>query len=336
MCLLAFFAVLTTLHLPQELSGAWRTKLAQIDFFGASTLIAAILSLLLALDHGANASWTSPFTLATLCLFPPSLTLLLYVESRIATYPLAPTRTILPRPLLSCYICNFCAFAAWMGLLFYVPLHFQVVEGLTATQAGVRLIPAILGSVSGSLLGGRYMQITGRYYYITVLAYAVSLIGNIVILISSNGIAILGLPTVQYGFVAGIILCGFGGGIGVTTTLIGLISNADPSDQAVATACSYLFRSLGSVVGVSVCATVVQQVLRTKLRRDLGVGEEADRVFELVRHSIEEIGGLQDGVRELVRGAYKRALTAAFGATVVMYVGAVGSALFIREKKLSR
>lgn len=76
-------------------------------------------------------------------------------------------------------------------------------------------------------------------------------------------------------------------GSGITTSLISLIVNAGPQDQAVATAgargclpvgeknskppiaASYLYRSLGSVVGVSVGSTLLQEGLRKELRREL-------------------------------------------------------------------
>ena len=64
-------------------------------------------------------------------------------------------------------------------------------------------------------------------------------------------------------------------GSGLTTTLVALIANAGPEDQAIATAVSYLFRSLGSVVGLSVGTTITQDVLRQSLRRRL-TGEDSD------------------------------------------------------------
>lgn len=83
-------------------------------------------------------------------------------------------------------------------------------------------------------------------------------------------------------------------GTGITTSLISLIANAGPEDQAIATAgklaiklleprlttirtVSYLFRSLGSVVGLSVGSTLIQITLRTSLRRALS-GQDVDEV----------------------------------------------------------
>ena len=79
-------------------------------------------------------------------------------------------------------------------------------------------------------------------------------------------------------------------GTGITTSLIALISNAGTVDQAIATAgtvsickkqsfhlshiepmilVSYLFRSLGAVVGLSVASTILQGSLRHTLKQKL-------------------------------------------------------------------
>jgi hypothetical protein len=48
------------------------------------------------------------------------------------------------------------------GILFYIPLFYQGVFDLNATQSGVRLLPGIVASVTGSLLSGLIMQRSGK------------------------------------------------------------------------------------------------------------------------------------------------------------------------------
>ena len=152
------------------------------------------------------------------------------------------------------------------------------------------------------------MQKTGKYYWMTVCAYSMLTLGMIPILLFSDLVA-----NNTYGIVFGLIICGFSNGIGVTTTLIGLIANATREDQAIATACSYLFRSLGSVVGLSLSATVVQQTLRNQLRDRLGSGKEADDIVQKVRRSLDYIRALDPDVREVVKQCYSNSTRAGFG-----------------------
>jgi hypothetical protein len=122
----------------------------------------------------------------------------------------------------------------------------------------------------------------------------------------------------------------------ITTTLVNVIANANAQDQAIATACTYLFRSLGSVVGVSMAATVVQQTLRTQLRASLKSGIDADKIVERVRQSLDYIKELEPHTREIVVRCYQEAENAAFGASVLFVCGSLICVCFIREKKLSR
>lgn len=151
------------------------------------------------------------------------------------------------------------------------------------------------------------MQKTGKYYWLTVCAYTSLTLGMIPILLSAGLVW-----NSTYGISVGLAICGFSNGIGVTTALIAIISNASPADQAVATACSYLFRSLGSVVGLSVSATVVQQSLRIQLRDRLKSGKDADHIVDKVRQSLDYIKTLDPEVRDIVRQCYGSATRAGF------------------------
>jgi hypothetical protein len=118
--------------------------------------------------------------------------------------------------------------------------------------------------------------------------------------------------------------------------LIDTVSNAAPEDQALTTAGSYLFRSLGSVVGVSLSATIIQQSLRNNLKEALGSGKEADKVVQKVRQSLDAIKKLDPKVAHVVRECYARAVVNGFALMVGITFLAIVSSVFIREKRLSR
>lgn len=318
------------LHLPPIEDSHWREKLARIDFLGAFCLVAATFTLLLGLDQGSNVGWDNTIAITCLTATIPLFVIFVLVEMKWASNPFAPGHIILERSLIASYLCNFFSMAGYMGTIFYIPLFFQAVDGVSAFEAGLRLIPGIIGSVMGSIGGGMIMQKTGKFYWITVIAYVLLPFGSVLIVLFSGFIT-----NSTVGIMSGLVFTGLGGGAGVTTTLIALIANADPKDQAIATACSYLFRSLGSVIGLSISSTVVQQSLRTQLREKLS-GDQADKIVERVRQSLEYINKLDPDTRELVRSCYQKATNAAFALTVVLISGALVSSFFIKEKKLSK
>ena len=152
------------------------------------------------------------------------------------------------------------------------------------------------------------MKRTGRYYWLTVCAYTFLTLGMIPIVLCT------GLVTNStLGICIGMAICGFSNGIGVTTSLVGLIANAAQEDQAIATACSYLFRSLGSVLGVSLSATVVQQSLRSQLQEKLRSDKDAANIVDRVRESLDNLKTLDPDTRKIVRECYGHATTAGFG-----------------------
>ncbi|PGH01059.1 hypothetical protein AJ79_08028 [Helicocarpus griseus UAMH5409] len=331
MCLLAFISVAFTLHLPTQEKSHWKEKLRRIDFLGAIVLVGAVFAFLLGADRGSNVSWTMPITVVSLTLAIALFIAFLCVEVWVATEPFAPRHIIFERSLFACYACNFFSFAGYMGVLFYFPLFFQATEGVSATGAGVRLVPSIVAGVLGSLTAGVIMKKTGKYLWLTVLGYFFLTIGVAIVFLWSG---IITRDTI--GIIIGMVFSSLGNGISITTTLIALIACASPQDQAVATACSYLFRSLGSVIGLSFSSTIVQQSLRNGLRSALGDNKNIDKIVAGVRQSLDFINTLDPKTRDIVRNCYGNSTNHAFGLSIFIVFLSALSAFLVRERSLSR
>lgn len=243
-----------------------------MDFLGAAVLVCAVFSLLVGLDRGGNVSFHDPIVLGSLCFSLIAFSLFVYVERYIAAEPFAPAHIVKESTIFSSCMANFFSFAGYMAVLFYIPLYYQAVASLSAGESGLRIVPAIVGGVSGSLFGGLMMQKTGKYKHLTIYAYSLFTLGSIPVFLFTG---VVGTST--FVISAGLIAMGFGNGIGVTSTLIAVIAAAGSEEQAVATAVSYLFRALGMVTGVSVSSMLVQGSLRRELSRTLN-GTDAEEV----------------------------------------------------------
>jgi predicted MFS family arabinose efflux permease len=344
MCMLAFITVALVLDLPKQDHSHWKEKFLKIDFLGAGILILAVAGVLVGLDRGSNGSWNSPITIAGLCTSPLFIVFVL-VEKYVARNPFAPGRIILNRSLFACYLCNFFSFGGWLASLYFIPLYWQVIGNYSSARARLMLVPSIFCGVSGSLVGGFYMKRTAKYYWITVITYTNLTCGLALILMFAGTIK-ESVPVM----VLGTCICAFSNGCGVTTTLIGLskcryilsvawansilVANASHADQAVATACSYLFRSLGSVFGVSMCATAFNQTLRKSLHVALDGDKDAAEIAERVREGLSYFRGLEPHLRDIVRECYSQATRAALGVGLAIVVWSAVFAWFIREKRL--
>lgn len=81
-----------------------------------------------------------------------------------------------------------------MALVFFMALWFQAVAGKSASEAGLGLLPGIIGSVVGGVGGGFIMKKSGKYYWLSVITAVMMVIGNafIVFFTGAYTISVLG------------------------------------------------------------------------------------------------------------------------------------------------
>ncbi|KAI0631489.1 MFS general substrate transporter [Trametes polyzona] len=331
--MLAILSVSFGLKLPRPSAGDLRAKLARIDFAGAGALVLAVFTLLFGLDRGGNVAWRDRLTVASLAASALAAALFAAVELRWAREPFAPRRIVADRALVASYLCNMFSSAAAVSLVYLISLYLQAVRGARASDVGVILLPTIFGGVTGSLSTGLVMQSTGRYYVLTVAVFTLMLVGNTTVALVT-GVVKFSLA----GLIIGSATNNLGYGSGLTSTIVSLIANAGPEDQAIATAVSYLFRSLGSVIGLSVGTTLTQDVLRQRLRARLsgaGAGANVDEIVRRVRESLGYLEQLEPAVREKVVLSYQDGLQAGFWFTVACSATTVLVSFYIKEKPLA-
>ncbi|KAF9455982.1 major facilitator superfamily domain-containing protein [Collybia nuda] len=304
------------------------TKLKRVDIFGSITLVIAIFSLLMIFDHGGNVSWTDMVSLFSQIGFALAFLVFIAVEKWVAVEPIAPGSMVFNRSLIGAYLSNFFGVAVMMTAFFYIPLYLQAVQEMSASKTSLWLVFTVLAGLSGSLGGGFIMQITGKFYGITVVAYAVLATGTVLLFLS---IGVVGHSTL--GVALGLVLVSLGNGAGTTTALIALISNSGKDNQAIVTAVSYLFRSLGSVIAVSFGNTVEQQALRWNLEYSLK-GENVEEIIQHARESLDYIYTLDPGKQGLVRAAYGDAIRAVLIFGVAAASLSFLSSIFIKGKVL--
>ena len=72
-----------------------------------------------------------------------------------------------------------------MCVVFHSSLYLQAAGGASAARAGLGLVPAVIGGVTGSLGSGLLMQRTGKYYWLTVVMYFVQLVGTSLLVLAT-------------------------------------------------------------------------------------------------------------------------------------------------------
>ncbi|KAF5713814.1 multidrug resistance protein fnx1 [Fusarium globosum] len=264
-----------------------KSFLARIDFMGAFLTSSFLVFLLLGLNSGGNlVPWTHPLPLTTIPLAFITFGLFLFWESK-ARQPIIPVKLLLDRTVLNACLCNLACTMAVMGALFYVPLYLQVL-GSSATQSGIQILPSPIGISVGSLLSGFIMKRTGKYTKLGVVGL-LFLIAGVVVLTIQNEHSPKWLMGVSF------FLIGSGYGATLTTTLLACIAAVDHSQQAVITSATYLARSLGSTVGVTIGSAVYQNILKARLWDRFGAEPGAADEIRRIRDDLDEIKHLPEG-----------------------------------------
>lgn len=234
-----------------------------IDYLGALLMVTAVSSTLLAVSiYGPERGW-SDSTTVTYITVGILLTLIFLIWEGKAKEPILPLSLFKNHTFSLTSALGFIIGAGMFGAIVMLPLYLQVVKGDTATEAGLKLIPFMLGIVSTSIYSGKAITKHGHYKRFPIIGTVVMTIG--ILLMSTLGTS---TPFWQLSIYA--ILVGAGLGLSMQTIVIALQNSVDFKDMGVATSSNTFFRSLGSVFGTAIFGTI----LSNRLGHYLIVGRE--------------------------------------------------------------
>ena len=304
-----------------------RALITRVDFLGSFTLVSALALLLLGLTTGGNiVPWTHPLASVSLPLAAAFFCIFIFVEQKIAREPILPLHFLRDRTVLCACLTNWFFHLTTYVFIFYIPIYYRA-RGASTTQAGAALIPFSITFPIGSLGAGIITTKTGKYKRLLRAFLLLMVLGTIPS--CTNRLSIPLWPAMIE-----LAVIGLATGAMLTMTLLALISAVDPSEQAVVTSLSYVFRSTGSVVGLALASAVYQAVLEKDLWRKIGDQKNAADVIRIIKDSLDEIDRLPSQIQWAVRSSYMVALRATFTTSAAFAVMALVSGLLIRELKL--
>ncbi|KAH3674270.1 hypothetical protein WICPIJ_009613 [Wickerhamomyces pijperi] len=338
--LASLVSIYLLLHLPKNSIGYGSNedvcgKLQSIDWLGSFTLVSFLLLFLFGSSLGGK---EIPFDSLTFKLIVIGTVLLLYafIKAELAAKnPILPVRFMTIPTVVGVSLSNFFLSMSTFTLFFMVPVYFSAVLNLDARQIGDRFAPNFLSTISGSLGAGLYMKRTGKYRQMIILASFISVAGVYRVVCLSPSYTVFE----QYI----LFICpGIGGSIVITATLLALIAAVPHKHQAATTSISYLFRSCGSTLGVSVGSAIFNWKLSSELldRVLQFQGEKYDRAFllDIVEHAIHSTEYVHAGAPEFVRQALVDSFSAAakltFQFCLASTVFALASVFLIKEHVL--
>ncbi|KAL8880821.1 MAG: hypothetical protein Q9198_001845 [Flavoplaca austrocitrina] len=310
----------------KDVEEKWR----RVDVLGSLVLVSAIILLLVGLNSGGNiVPWDHPLVLVSLPLSFFFFIGFAYVEANVAVEPIIPVKLLLNQTVLTACLTSWFFSMAQLALTFYAPIFFQI-QGKSAKQAGLLLIPTSVGAAIGGITSGTIIRASGRYYLLNIVVQILFLLP-------------LGLATrfdlhtpvvlpIVYFFLTGLSYAGK-----LTITVTALIAAVQQKHQATITSASYACRGTGSAIGIAVCSLVFQNTLQRRLWEEFGEEEGAASIIGRLRDNLKEIKYLpNDGWMAGAEDAYMDALTNVFW--TIFGLAAVGTiaSLFMREHTLHK
>ena len=233
---------------------SWR----DIDFWGAFTLAAGVVPLLIALTITRDHAWTSPEVMGLLALAVVMLVAFVVVERRVEQ-PIVPLH-LFKNPVFSIsMLVGFLTAFGMFGSILFTPLVFQGVLGISATNSGALITPMMFGLIGASTLTGFLMRRIKYYRFLGTLGVAVMIFG--MWLLSQ---VVPGTP--QWRVVVDLIVVGLG--IGTTFPLyLTAVQTALPRKyMGVASSQIQFWRNLGGTVGSAILGAVLANKLPDYLK----------------------------------------------------------------------
>ena len=243
-----------------------------LDAAGAALLAAATSAFMLTCIWGGDRyAWQSA-PLIALIATTVLLSGALVMRERRAADPIVPLRLLRSKPVAVASAGLFLGTAALFAITVFVPLFLQTATGASPTEAGLLLVPAMLGITVSTTLSGRSIAQTGRYKRFPIAGLAL-MTGALVLLA-----AVVDQASQLW---TGLALALFGLGFGmVTQVLVVAVQNhVERRELGVATATTGFFRALGGAVGAAVLGAVFATQAGAQVSesgRALGTGLSAD------------------------------------------------------------
>ncbi|KAJ5012039.1 Efflux pump roqT [Colletotrichum sp. SAR 10_99] len=278
--------------------GSFVGRILQLDLAGTAAFFPAIVMLLLALQWGgADYAWDDSRIIGLFVGAGAAAAVFVGIEIRQQDKGILPPRFFKNRDVLSAMLFALFVGAFFFPLVYYLALYFQVVQGDSAVQAGLKLLPYLISVVIASIASGALITAFGSYNPVILVSTAVLTAGMALI-------ATFWVDTPLSKWFGYQVVAGLGTGVCFQAGII-VVQNVLPQQLIPqATACVQFFQSLGGAVFVAVAQTAFQNGIIDNVARG-APGVDARVLIDSGASQIRQV--LADMGREDAVGAVLRA-----------------------------
>ncbi|KAJ5690529.1 hypothetical protein N7462_004921 [Penicillium macrosclerotiorum] len=238
-CILIFLLFFRTTKVMEPAEGTIKEKIINMDPVGTILVIGALLSFLLAMQYGGQTkSWSSSTVIGLLVGFGLLLIVFVAWEYLQGERAILILRLMKSRAVWVNMTYSFLATGAFSIVSFYLSIYFQSVQGVSATDSGVRVLPLILMISLAMIVSGAIISWTR--VATPVLAPAAALT-----VVASGLLYTLEMETSAQKWIGYQLLGGAGWGAGFQIPIIVAQSSVNINDLAPATVMILFFQTIG-------------------------------------------------------------------------------------------
>ncbi|MCL7428340.1 MFS transporter [Streptomyces sp. YS415] len=302
------------------------TARPRLDVLGALLLAAASTCLVLLTSWGGTEhAWDSRVILGLGAGAAAAAVLFLAAE-HFAPEPLIPLRLFKDSVFVVTGLVGLVIGIALFGAASYLPTFLQMVDGASATESGLLMLPMMGGIVGASIVAGQLISHTGRYKVYPLLGGALSAAGMWLL-------SRLDADTPRLHYSVWMAVLGAGIGMVMPVLILAVQNSVRPTDLGTATSANNYFRQIGGSVGAAVFGTLfadrLTDALADRLPTPAGAGlPDPESITPQVVHA------LPPALRDDYIQAYADAMPRIFLYLVPVLALGLLIAFFLKEKPL--
>ncbi|MCL6738956.1 MDR family MFS transporter [Streptomyces neyagawaensis] len=320
----ALAAISVVLHLPKPSREARSAR--SIDYLGAALLTVGITAIVLVTTWGGTEyAWGSAVIMELTAIGVAALVGFLFVETK-AAEPVMPLHIFRSRNFTLMSLIGFITGFVMFGAVLFLPLYQQSVQGASATNSGLLLLPMLGAMLAVSMVAGRVTTGSGRYKVFP-------LVGSVLMI---TGLFLLAqMDTGTSRVTSGVFMAVLGAGMGCLMQITMLVAqnSVEMKDMGVASSTTTLSRTLGSSFGVAIMGALFNSRVQDVMAERAGAlgSKVTEQSAQLDAASLAK---LPVPAREAYQYAVASGTHSAFLLGSVVAVLALAAAVFVKEVPL--
>lgn len=311
----------------------------KLDVPGALTGTVGMLALVFSIIEGIPRGWDDPVILVTITVAVLSLTAFILIERR-TEQPLMPLGFFKQRDFVGAMVGMFFIMFALMGVLFYLPQFFQLVQGVSAAESGLRVMPLAVVMIIGAPIAGFILPRVGPRF---LLFWAPTMHGGGCLLILA---LVLAVDTPYWMIGLALAWLGIGGSLHMPATTDTSMA-AVPVDMAgKASAVTTTGQELGGTMSIAILGSFAAVMYASGVRDGLSDLPLSTADVDMMASGIGAAYHLLPGLDPAILGDVQATLTDSFvqsikrtfffGISFAVVAGVVGWFLVPRRQRLEQ